>query len=147
MARGVAYAGAAACLFLTGCLSPHGVRVGQVDPLGWERADAVALTYANGDSLASRRVSVIVRYDDRYAFDGLPLQIRVTGPDSVTETVYATVPLRHSRSGKTVKYYDAERLWRDSMVFGRCGDYTFRLAHELPGGEAEGIVAVGIHVE
>ena len=135
------------CLGLTACLSPHGVRVSEVDPTGWRREESVELSYDNEDSLSRRTLSLVIRYDDRYPYDCLPLWIETITPGGEKRAVGVSIELPHSQTGKTTKYNETEQRWKDSVVLSRQGDYRFRVSHALPEDEVVGISAVGIQVK
>ena len=112
-----------------------------VDSRKW--SDTVNVYYENEDTLSQRRLSLVVRFNDDFQCDTLPLMLRISLPDGryAKEHVKFVVnrPYRASAARTVVTL-----PYRDRSLLHMSGCYIFSLTPEV---EQCGIESIGIVVE
>ena len=95
-------------------------------------------TYTNEDSLATRDISIVVRYSMDYVADSVPMRVMTISPDSLVLEEPFTLHIPHLGDMRPAEH---TFLYRRNVTLRSKGDYRFRLTPEHP---VEGIAAVGI---
>lgn len=95
-------------------------------------------TYTNEDSLATRDISIVVRYSMDYVADSVTLRVMTISPDSLVFEEPFTLHIPHLGDMRPAEH---TFLYRRNVTLRNKGDYRFRLTPEEP---VEGIAAVGV---
>lgn len=94
--------------------------------------------YENSDTLSSREIAILLRYDRGEVADSIPLRVMTISPDSLLfEEEFV---LRVPRLGD-MRPAEHSFPYRSRVVFDKIGRYTLRITAEEP---VEGISSVGV---
>ncbi|MDL2320000.1 gliding motility lipoprotein GldH [Alistipes sp. OttesenSCG-928-B03] len=136
-----AIAAVIAATILAGCIST-GIPVAvDVDPLGWRTGDTLAIRLENADTVGMYDIGLLVRCDKTFAEQQLPLNIRITTPDSLryeeelTATFLDDVP-------KNTDYSETLIPYRRQVQLATTGTYMFEIVPRKD--NVRGIWSVGI---
>lgn len=119
--------------------TPRTVEV--VDHEGSVWSSAEEIVYDNRDSLCSRDIKIVVRYDRTYKADSIALRVLTVAPDSMVleESFVLRVPRLSD-----LRPDEQTFLYRSNVVLRHKGEYLFRLTPEKA---VEGIASVGLIIE
>ncbi len=140
MRRGVGIA-AALALLSGGCISPHQSVMTDTRPTGWKRE--VVVVFENEDTVSRRDLYLLLRYNENFECDSLPLTVRITTPDTTCfeEPLTLYVPRASHpaplRDEIVVKY-------RRNVRFNQAGSYRITFT---PARKVRGVEAIGINLE
>ncbi len=144
MGRFAAYAVAATAL-LAACCAEQESFMSAVSPREWSQA--VQVVYPNADTLSRRSISVVVRYNNNFRADTLPLRMTVSPPGAgaddarFTERVEFLPQCPRTKPGiATVECF----AYRRHSVLPQSGGYTFTIEPCTP---LKGVEAIGINIE
>ena len=111
------------------------------DPRGWDAPAEICLS--NDDTLTLRRLTLLFHCNADFGCDSLPLEITVSTPDSLIWSEHFTArPLLRRKVAAVAM--TAGVPYREDVVLGRPGDYTFELTPCCP---VRGVEAAGIKIE
>ena len=128
-------------VMLVACVAPQRSFVRDVVGGTWSKA--VEVTFDNEDTVSLRRLSVVVRYNSRFAAASLPVVMRVTAPDA--RYFDDSVMLYFTRPYTAASVSAAEVIpYREHSRLSLSGRYTFRIT---PTCAASGIEAVGVEID
>lgn len=117
---------------------PHSIEMHDMESHVWSTTEE--FTFDNGDSLAKRDLSIVVRYGSGYVADSVALHILTISPDSMVVKEPFTLHIPRIRE---VRPEEQTFLYRRNVVFSRKGEYQFRI---IPDTAVEGISSIGIIV-
>lgn len=124
-----------------GCIAPQPTVVSDVNPQEW--SEPVTLVVRNDDTLSMRTLSVVLRYNDDFRCDSLPLDIAVSLPDAGQFAERIVIRPEYPYSAAAVSTVE-NIAWRRRSVLGQNGYYLFTVRPALP---VRGVEAVGINIE
>lgn len=134
----------ATVLIYSCCTSVCTERVADVDPHGWHTDTPARVTVENTDTVAKCDISLLVRVDNTFVPQTLPVVIRTIMPDSVNFEETFNLPLAIPTTMKE-NYYEALIPYRTDVILDRTGKYTFEISTLVDG--VRGIWSVGITIK
>lgn len=124
--RSITVAVLSACA-LAGCRPTAGVKIADLDPLGWGVTDTACIEFINTDTLTPRCINLLLRVDRNFKPNDIPLTIRVMTPDSLWyEERFTARPAPIEPSGKD--YRETTIPYRDNVMLSALGKYIFRVS-------------------
>lgn len=138
-----------AAILFSSCVTDHVSEIIVSDvPVRWSKLDPVEVAYENTDTLALKKMDVLVRFRNDFAFDRLDFVLETQSPDSLywqdTVSVFCTLPALTEVSSLT--YTDVKTVYRSHSRLSRTGVYRFRFTPLMPETYLKGIAGVGIEV-
>ncbi len=124
-----------------GCIAPQPTVMSEVNPQEW--SEPVTLVVRNDDTLSMRTLSVVLRYNDDFRCDSLPLDIAVSLPDAGQFAEHVVVRPEFPYSAAAVSAIE-NIAWRRRSVLGQSGYYLFTIQ---PAQSVRGVEAIGINIE
>ena len=118
--------------------TPRTVEV--VDHEGSVWSSAEEIVYDNQDSLCSRDIKIVVRYDRTYKADSIALRVLTVAPDSMVLEEDFTLHIPHLADMRPDEH---TFIYRSNVLLKRSGEYRFRVTPLEP---IDGIASVGLIV-
>lgn len=124
---------------------PPKVSMVDTDEGNWMPGEDVEVRISGHDTIRAYDMRIVLRYDERYRLDSLPLLITVISPDSLTFTEN-TVIATGLPAGRLRNTAEISAPYRSHNTLARTGTYTFTFSHTLQEAVA-GITAIGVMLE
>ena len=132
------------CAIVCGCVRPDKVKVADIDPLGWAGKDSVRIEMLNTDTTGLRSIALLVRFDNTFNRDSLPVSVRICTPDSLCFEETFTFSFNNAKRVNN-DFFEATLPYRKNVVLNKLGTYVFSIANT--GAETRGLWGAGIAIE
>lgn len=114
-----------------------------VNPNRWKSSDRVEIQFDNRDTVLRQDISLLIRYNNSFSHERVPLFITTVAPDS-TYCEEQFLAQFESYFEPTSRFDEVAIPYRSNSVFTQEGTYTFIISPFVD--QIEGVVAIGVDV-
>lgn len=118
---------------------------------GWHRDSVLSFSYTAADTLTIYDMYLQLRYNGRYCYQNIWMQVELTDPDSLL-IARDTIELRLAdASGNWLGAgsglaFQLDKPYRLNSIFGRPGNYGFKLSHCMSDTLLRGVTHAGLRI-